>query len=163
MKIYLKSHDHKISIDVDSFGASEDGVWRAETVINKMPVNLYFKRGRTKNFFSTDNVAWHPINRNSHLQQIAFGDQVFSIHYGFLPSQKAEEKGGSLIAKMPGKVVKVLKNAGDLVKKGDPILIIEAMKMENEIKANAEGLIEKICVTPGQNINSGELLVAIKQ
>lgn len=68
----------------------------------------------------------------------------------------------NLKAGMPGKVVKVFVKPGDTVKSGDPLLIMEAMKMENEMKASSDVTIEKIHVTEGSNIESGTLLISFK-
>lgn len=67
----------------------------------------------------------------------------------------------SIKSSMPGKVLKVLCKAGDLVEVGQPLLIIEAMKMENEIRSTAAGKIDEIGVQTGQSISTGDLLVKI--
>ena len=63
---------------------------------------------------------------------------------------------------MPGSIWKVLVNVGDVVKKGQPLLILEAMKMENEITAPADGKVVDIKVTKGQSVNLGQVLVEMK-
>jgi biotin carboxyl carrier protein len=62
---------------------------------------------------------------------------------------------------MPGKVLKLLCKPGDKIEAGQPIMIIEAMKMENEIRAPQAGVIEEITVQPGKSIQAGELLVKL--
>ena len=62
---------------------------------------------------------------------------------------------------MPGKILAVKKSVGDTVKSGDVILILEAMKMENEIFAGAAGKVTAINVTKGSTVNSGDVLVVI--
>ncbi len=64
---------------------------------------------------------------------------------------------------MPGKVVKLNKKVGDKVTKGETVLILEAMKMENEIKSGAEGTIKSINVKEGQALDSGFLMVEIEE
>lgn len=64
---------------------------------------------------------------------------------------------------MPGKVVKVLKKEGDKVLKGETVLILEAMKMENEIKSGAEGTIKIINVKEGQALEAGFLMAEIEE
>ena len=66
-----------------------------------------------------------------------------------------------LRASMPGKVVAVLIREGDAVERGQGLLVIEAMKMENDILAPRAGTIEKLRVRPGQAVESGELLAVI--
>lgn len=64
-------------------------------------------------------------------------------------------------APMPGKILKVNVNAGAAVKKGDVLLVLEAMKMENEIKAPKDGTITSVNVNKGDAVESGTLLVTI--
>ncbi|WP_456318569.1 biotin/lipoyl-containing protein [Heliomicrobium undosum] len=69
--------------------------------------------------------------------------------------------GGGITAPMPGTILDVRKNVGDVVKAGDTVLILEAMKMENEIQADHAGTIQEIRVKKGQAVNAGEVLVVI--
>jgi biotin carboxyl carrier protein len=71
-------------------------------------------------------------------------------------------KVSDIKAPMPGLIHSVKVEVGQKVAKGDPILILEAMKMENLIKSPAEGVIGKIHVTKGQNVEKGALLVSLK-
>ncbi len=63
-----------------------------------------------------------------------------------------------IAAPMPGKVVRVLANAGDSVEAGQGLLVVEAMKMQNEIRSPKSGKVEKILVKEGQAVNAGEIL-----
>ncbi len=75
------------------------------------------------------------------------------------------KKGGSLGADnqlssgMPGKIVKVLVNKGDVVKAHQPLLIMEAMKMENEMRASHDVKIKDILVKAGDSVESGAVLI----
>ncbi|SHE72318.1 pyruvate carboxylase [Alkalibacter saccharofermentans] len=62
---------------------------------------------------------------------------------------------------IPGTVVNVLVKEGDEVKENQPLLIIEAMKMETEIVSNTDGVVEKIYATKGQSVKSGELVIQL--
>jgi 3-methylcrotonyl-CoA carboxylase alpha subunit len=68
---------------------------------------------------------------------------------------------GTVKALMPGRVVRVLVGKGDAVRKGAGLLILEAMKMENEIQAPADGTVDGLFVTPGQTVEAGADLVHI--
>lgn len=74
-----------------------------------------------------------------------------------------DEMGASGIVKalMPGRVVRVLVGKGDTVRKGAGLLILEAMKMENEIQAPADGTVDELFVTSGQTVEAGADLVHI--
>jgi biotin carboxyl carrier protein len=62
---------------------------------------------------------------------------------------------------LPGKVTHVAVAPGDQVKAGDTVVVIEAMKMENEFKAVAAGTVSEVRVQPGQAVNAGDVLVTI--
>jgi biotin carboxyl carrier protein len=66
-----------------------------------------------------------------------------------------------LVAPMPGKVVRVLAAPGDRVVTRQPIVVIEAMKMENELRAAREGSVKEVLVTEGQSVEAGTLLALI--
>lgn len=63
---------------------------------------------------------------------------------------------------MPGKVIQVLVAVGDAVEKDQGVLIIEAMKMENEVQTSAAGTVKSIHVATGQAVESGELLIELE-
>ena len=69
---------------------------------------------------------------------------------------------GSVVAPMPGTILKVLKATGDSVKAGEVVLILEAMKMENEITAPIDGTIESLSLTEGSTVAGGDLLFDVK-
>lgn len=64
-------------------------------------------------------------------------------------------------APIPGLVVKVLVNAGDEVADGQPLVILEAMKMENEIRSLRAGTVRNIAVTQGQRVEQNEVLLVV--
>ncbi|MDI6605230.1 MAG: biotin/lipoyl-binding protein [Thermoanaerobacteraceae bacterium] len=65
-------------------------------------------------------------------------------------------------APMPGTILDIKVKEGQSVKKGDVLLILEAMKMENEIAASFDGIIASINVSKGTSVNTGDALVTIK-
>ena len=69
--------------------------------------------------------------------------------------------GQTIKAPLPGKVTHVAVAVGDHVKRGDTVVVIEAMKMENEFKAAAPGTVTEVRVQAGQSVNSGDILVLI--
>lgn len=80
------------------------------------------------------------------------------------PTQDIGAGGNSkktLKSQMPGKVLRLMCKVGDTVKAGDAVLVIEAMKMENEIKSPKDGVVEKLLVAVGKTIESGESLMVI--
>ena len=74
---------------------------------------------------------------------------------------KVEGKGEGIRAPMPGRVVEVFVEAGDEVSAGDVVLILEAMKMENELRSPGKATVMSVNVKPGDSVAGNQLLVAL--
>jgi len=70
--------------------------------------------------------------------------------------------GNNLTSGMPGKIVKIFIKPGQEIKEGEPLLIMEAMKMENEMRASRDVTIDEILVAEGNTIESGAILISFK-
>ena len=81
-----------------------------------------------------------------------------------LSSSGGLNQGGPLTieAPMPGKIIKVFKSVGEKVKKGEAVIIMEAMKMENEMKAPYDGVITDVFVSVNNTVESGAKLFSIE-
>jgi biotin carboxyl carrier protein len=85
------------------------------------------------------------------------------------PAHKAEAPkpaaapaaGVQVKSPLPGSVIKVLVSEGQAVKRGDTLLTLESMKMENAIMAEQDGTVKQIAVTPGQNVMQDDLLIVL--
>lgn len=66
-----------------------------------------------------------------------------------------------IIAPMPGKIIRVLVKAGDAVETGQGLLVVEAMKMQNEIRSPKSGTVERLQVVEGQAVNAGEVVAVV--
>lgn len=75
----------------------------------------------------------------------------------------AKKKELTITAVMPGLVVDVNVREGDKVKAGYALMVIEAMKMQNDVRAGRDGSVKRIHVKPGQTVNTGEPLITIGQ
>jgi biotin carboxyl carrier protein len=73
----------------------------------------------------------------------------------------AVEGSQEVVAPMPGKVIRVLAQSGDGVEAGQGLLVIEAMKMQNEIRSPKSGVVERLHVKEGQAVNAGEVLCTV--
>ncbi len=70
--------------------------------------------------------------------------------------------GSEVRAPMPGLVVRIVKGVGEKVKRGESIIIVEAMKMENELPASDDGVIKEVRVEVGQAVDKGDLLITLE-
>ena len=75
---------------------------------------------------------------------------------------EAREGRQQITAPMAGKVVRILVSEGQRVEPGQGLIVVEAMKMQNEIKSRAPGTVEKILVRGGQAVNAGEPLLVVE-
>jgi biotin carboxyl carrier protein len=79
----------------------------------------------------------------------------------FLASKSGSKKNENLEAPMPGKIVELLTEEGRDVRAGEPLLILEAMKMQNEIQAPVAGKVKKIHVKSGQSVLKDDIMIEI--
>ncbi|HYG44167.1 MAG TPA: biotin/lipoyl-containing protein, partial [Bordetella sp.] len=88
--------------------------------------------------------------------------QVLSLHDALAHAQDGQaDHAGGLTAPMPGKIISIAVQAGDSVSKGQPLLVMEAMKMEHTISAPADGKVQEVFYTVGDQVPEGAELVAI--
>ena len=95
------------------------------------------------------------------LVQCLGGNKLLNIQPRFVSSQEQEQQG-SLVSPMPGKVVELHVKKGDRVKAGDNLLMIEAMKMNHNVKANEDGIIAELFVQENDQLDYGAVLMIIE-
>jgi 3-methylcrotonyl-CoA carboxylase alpha subunit len=100
-----------------------------------------------------DGNDWHVL--------CAGGYRRLTLREG-LPKQDEEGRSGSLAAPMPGRIVQVMSRPGDTVKKGQALLVLEAMKMEHTITAPADGMVKAIHFAAGEQVLEGAELVTLE-
>jgi len=91
------------------------------------------------------------------------GPQIQTTAPPSKPEKKiVEVKGKQVKAPMRGIITKILVAVGDKVKKGDPVVVLEAMKMENLIESPYQGTVKQILVSVGNNVATGDPLVVVE-
>ncbi|MBS1959856.1 MAG: acetyl-CoA carboxylase biotin carboxyl carrier protein subunit [Bdellovibrionales bacterium] len=128
----------------------EQGIW-IETVRG-------FFGFDARRFVSDDAQPSYTLVRRKHAD-IAGGLQFLRAGEASAGVAAKVKKGAKIKSQMPGKIVRINAKVGDSVKKGDRLLVMEAMKMENEIKSPQDGLIKEIKVTEGQAVETGAELL----
>jgi biotin carboxyl carrier protein len=78
------------------------------------------------------------------------------------PGTQADASAAQIVAPMPGKVVRVLVQQGAQVEAGDAILVVEAMKMQNEMKSPRAGTVTQLHAVAGATVNAGDVLAVIE-
>jgi len=102
------------------------------------------------------------FNLNGQRREISVKDT--SIKSTVIAKRKAEPTNKEQIgATMSGSVLQVLVKKGDQVKRGDILLVTEAMKMETSIEARFDGTVDHVYVTEGESISSGDLLIEVAE
>ncbi len=92
----------------------------------------------------------------------AFGNVVLAL-VPRLPLPAAASEPGSLVAPMPGNVVRIGADRGERVRSGQPIVVLEAMKMEHQIVAPADGLVAEVRVALGDQVQAGDVLAVMEE
>jgi biotin carboxyl carrier protein len=83
--------------------------------------------------------------------------RVWSGRHGHVEAEGRQQ----IVAPMPGKVVRLLVKEGDHVEGGQGLLVVEAMKMQNEIRSPKSGTVERVLAREGQPVNAGEVLCVV--
>jgi len=125
-------------------------------------------------------VELNKINRNNQFS-IKIDDKTYTVQHEttktihaptFKPSaptlekkpfRKAVSERGAVTAPMPGKVVLLRVKVGDSVRVGEPLFVLEAMKMENEIVSPVDGIVKEVRVSEGATVNIGEAMVIVNE
>ncbi len=160
MRYYLANQTNPITIDLVKSIRHNPALMEFEytTVENEKILHQqhFFIRKLAGNYFSSnDGKRWCKLAEQTWPSQIVSVSQVFDLYRGFRPSGAFTANGGELRTQMPGKVVKINVREGDPVRPGDVLFILEAMKMENEVKSARSGIVKAIHCQEGQTLEAG--------
>ncbi len=146
-----------------------------EEVGNEIAVSLGKKQYRVSvEFISGDEILLNIegrihnviVNSNALFYSVYVNGRFFKIEKKFasqiLGKKGAKLKKRNIKTSMPGRIVKVFMKEGDKVKEGQAVLVLEAMKMQNEIKSPQSGIITKINPTAGDSVEAGALLFSVE-
>jgi biotin carboxyl carrier protein len=114
--------------------------------------------------FKVDGVLHTAFNaHDGSTRFIAVDGAVFELKKPEARRSRRKQQPGedNLTASMPGQVTKVLIAAGDSVQRGQPLIVLEAMKMEIKIAAPHDGRVAKVLVSPGQVVDRGQALLEL--
>ncbi|SFL84075.1 biotin/lipoyl-containing protein [Halanaerobium salsuginis] len=80
----------------------------------------------------------------------------------FTSGKSVDKSGSSIVAPMPGSILEIKANVGDKVAAGEALIILEAMKMENEVTADQGGIIKAVKVAVGDSVEADDLLIELE-
>jgi 3-methylcrotonyl-CoA carboxylase alpha subunit len=170
MELEGKVEGHPFRLKVDKiqndvyFLRTEDGTYTvAIRVCEDGFLELQLDEQQLEFFVSTDDdgngfVSHHGFIFHVHRHDVLYGNSEI---LGSLDAS-GDKSDGKIVSPMPGKVIKINVGKGDKVKRGQTLLIVEAMKMENYITAPLDGVVEEVSVKVGEMVNSSTSLISIK-
>ena len=157
-----KAHIVEVEQRGDSWQAKLDGESHIADVVEPAPNTFsVLLAGRSREVCVT-------VSSDGHLQlqsgRFEFTAEVFDPR-----AWRGRRHGGAeaegrqqIVAPMPGKVVRLLVKAGDTVEAGQGLLVVEAMKMQNEIRSPKSGTVERVLAAEGQAVNAGDILAWVE-
>jgi biotin carboxyl carrier protein len=168
MKLNVELNNEKRSVEIKREGdrvfADIDGR-KYELEVSQPEPNVYLLKNDGQVFEARVAAGKKPTDPFS----VRVGDNEFDVKV-FDPKRLraagADPEHGDGLAEiktaMPGKVVRILTEIGAEVTKGFGVIVVEAMKMQNEIKSPKDGVVKEIRVEEGSTVNAGEILVVIE-
>ncbi|MCA1247671.1 acetyl/propionyl/methylcrotonyl-CoA carboxylase subunit alpha [Massilia sp. MS-15] len=144
-------------------GAGAHG-WQIDVNGERQPVTLVRRAGAELSIRLGETALHGSVRRDGELFHVFTGGRHYTLAYNdpMAHAGELETAGGRLTAPMPGKVVAVLASSGQEVRKGEPLVIMEAMKMEHTIAAPSDGLVEDVLYQVGDQVADGAPLLAFK-
>ncbi len=163
MRYYFMNSEMKdFHLDV-VMKSSSDAIKSFEFTHETGKKTIFVKSLGGKNYYSFDQVKWAKLTALGVNESLVSNSETYKVFRGFKPSGLHAGGAGALITQMPGKVVKIMVKEGESVTKGQTVLILEAMKMENEIKCGVDGKVKIINVKEGQALEAGTLMIEVEE
>jgi biotin carboxyl carrier protein len=162
-KFVVTVNNKKLFFDKDDNGNIKSGENNYKVDLTKLTENAFSIKINNKIYEAT-------VERTEGGYVITINGNSFKTTVRSLLEEKANEylqkreganADGKIKAPMPGLIVKVLKAEGEAIQKGEPLIILEAMKMENEIRATVSGIIKSVKVNENSSVEKGALLLEI--
>lgn len=135
----------------------------SEYSINKIKDNQFLLQANHKNYnvfvIGQENEQLL-LSINGYQVNVHVKDHIAQILEKLGMDMDLAEEINELVAPMPGSIIEIAIKEGDEVKQGDTLLILEAMKMENVIKSPTDGVIQKLHVEKGNNVEKNQVLIS---
>ena len=162
MKYVVLLDGQTIEVEVDGDRVTVDGRAHSATlgVIPRTPLRQLLIDGRplTLSVEAIGRGRWALTPKGERWEMEVLDERTRHIR-SLAGAGDQRRAAGVLKAPMPGLVVRVQIEPGEKVAAGDPLVVLEAMKMENELKAGAPGVVKSVRVAPGEAVEKGQVLV----
>ncbi|ACT69747.1 propionyl-CoA carboxylase alpha chain [Neorickettsia risticii str. Illinois] len=110
-------------------------------------------------FFNTDKLCKRVEYDGLSLLCVALPKGVYTKWVSVQKNTSGIQQSDKMVSAMTGVILSIYVSVGDIVRPGDPLFLVEAMKMQNTITAERTGTVKEVCVVPGQNVSEGDLLL----
>lgn len=164
MNYYVTLGDREVQVVIDGARVTVDGrdVVVDHTTIPGTPLHQVMINGRPL-LLPLERISagcWSVTTWGERREAAVLDERARHIQ-GLVRQAEPPSQGGAIRAPMPGLVLRIPLAIGDVVSAGQGVLVLEAMKMENEIKAVLPGVITAIPVQPGQAVEKGQVLLQL--
>ena len=139
-----------------------DASWTDEATLSLISVDAASSRVREIGVASADGGQLEVALSGKRFRATAAAEGKTESRRRVEPALGAREGRQTVVAPMPGRVVRVLVSIGDRVLAGQPILVVEAMKMENELRSPKDGVVREVNVLAGGAVEAQAVLVVIE-
>ena len=164
MKYHVTVAGRTYQVDLEGDQVRVDGVQveARVTTIPGTPVRHLVLDGRSVALAAQPGEpGWWTLMSQGEAVEVEVVDERTRHIRSLVGAGKAPVAGGTVKAPMPGLVVRVLVEPGHAVTAGAGLVVLEAMKMENELKAPGNGVVATVAVRPGQAVEKGQILVTL--
>lgn len=164
MKYFVECGEQTAEIDFDSGELIIDGFvrsvdWRATGDASEF--SLLVDR-RSSDIYVRKTEDGHEVHLNGRKYAVGLQDEKERFIGNLIRTEAGKQRKQEVCAPMPGLIVRIFVEAGQSVARGTPLLAIEAMKMENEIRAVDSGVVSKVLVKESDSVDKGAALLVIE-
>lgn len=147
--------EYKLKINGNDYAVSVKNVedTSAEVVVNGTAYVVDVEGMRVQQATKTPKIV-QPV-------AVPSGDSHPAVQTTSSPAKTAASTGGGIKSPLPGVILDVMVHQGDKVKVGQHLMLLEAMKMENNIEADRDGVVQSIAVRKGDSVLEGDVLIVI--
>jgi biotin carboxyl carrier protein len=163
MKLTIDGHVYELVVGAESVTIGDRTFdYRIEGEGAQTTVIVAGKRLKVHRWSGGDGEAPDQVNVDGKVYDVTVEGAARAASRPSVKKAKAPAVAGAVTALMPGRVVRLAVDTGQQVEVGDVLLVLEAMKMENEIRAEAAGTVASVAVQAGASVAAGDTLLVIE-